>query len=41
VEDAEGNLVTKEGVISGTAVQTPTTGAIGARTRRFWYKEID
>ncbi|MCK9284992.1 MAG: PilC/PilY family type IV pilus protein [Rhodocyclaceae bacterium] len=41
VEDAEGNLVTKEGVISGTSVQTPTTGAIGARTRRFWYKEID
>lgn len=41
VEDSEGNLVTKEGVISGTEVQTPTTGAIGSRTRRFWYKEID
>lgn len=41
VEDASGNLVTKEGVISGTSVQTPTTGAIGTRTRRFWYKEID
>jgi Tfp pilus tip-associated adhesin PilY1 len=41
VEDSEGNLVTKEGVISGTEVQTPTTGAIGSRTRRYWYKEID
>lgn len=36
-----GALVTKEGVISGTSVQTPSTGAIGSRTRRFWYKEID
>jgi hypothetical protein len=41
VTDATGTLVTKEGVISGTSVTTPTTGAIGSRTRRFWYKEID
>lgn len=41
VTDATGATVTKEGVISGTSVQTPTTGAIGARTRRYWYKEID
>ena len=41
VTDASGNLVTKEGVISGTSVQTPTVGAIGSRIRRFWYKEMD
>lgn len=41
VTDSTGALVTKEGVISGTSVVTPTTGAIGQRTRRFWYKEID
>lgn len=41
VTDGTGTLVTKEGVISGTSVQTPTIGAIGNRTRRYWYKEID
>ncbi|PKO84904.1 MAG: hypothetical protein CVU17_01640 [Betaproteobacteria bacterium HGW-Betaproteobacteria-11] len=41
VENSEGVMVTKEGVISGTEVKTPPTGAIGSRTRRYWYKEID
>jgi len=41
VENSEGVMVTKEGVISGTEVKTPTAGAVGSRTRRFWYKEID
>ncbi len=41
VENEKGEMVTKEGVISGTSVETPTTGAVGSRTRRFWYKEID
>lgn len=40
-DSATGQLVTKEGVISGTSVLTPTTGAVGSRTRRFWYKEVD
>ncbi len=40
-DPSTGQLVTKEGVISGTSVQSPTQGALGTRVRRFWYKEVD
>jgi type IV pilus assembly protein PilY1 len=41
VPDSTGKMKTVEGVISGTEVKTPTVGAVGSRTRRFWYREID
>jgi Tfp pilus tip-associated adhesin PilY1 len=41
VLDAEGNLQTVEGVISGTSVEQPPGTSLNARTRAFWYKEID
>lgn len=41
VADSTGKMKTVEGVISGTEVKTPTVGAVGSRTRRFWYREID
>ena len=30
-----------EGVISGTSVDQPPGSVLNARTRKFWYKEID
>ena len=41
VPKSTGEVVTVEGVIAGPKVDTPPAGAIGSRTRRFWYKEID
>jgi Tfp pilus tip-associated adhesin PilY1 len=37
----DGPPETVEAVIAGPAVKKLKTGAIGTRTRRFWYKEID
>lgn len=41
VADSTGAMKTIEGVISGVEVKTPPVGAVGSRTRRFWYREID
>lgn len=41
VENAEGVLETIEGVISGTEVDQPPGTTLNARTRQYWYKEVD
>ncbi len=41
VPDSQGNMKTVEGVISGTSVDQPPGVSLNARTRRFWYKEVD
>jgi len=41
VPDPDGNMQTVEGVISGTSVEQPPGTSLNARTRLFWYKEID